>query len=90
MEVKGLESRRDTPNPVRAVPGLLLRSVLHDNTSKNMVLGTAILVGMLAGLTILSVSGFAVQMYLILSGKIPQSRQYMYPSHHTFVPFYHV
>lgn len=55
-----------------------------------MVLGTAILVGMLAGLTILSVSGFAVQMYLILSGKMPRSRQYMYPSHHTFVPFYHV
>jgi len=55
-----------------------------------MVLGTAVLVGVLAGLTVLCVSAFGVQMYFILSGKMPQSKQYMYPSHHTFVPFYHV
>jgi len=55
-----------------------------------MVLEAAILVGALAGLTILCVSAFGFQMYLIISGKLPQSKQYMYPSHHTFVPFYHV
>ena len=54
-----------------------------------MVLGTAILVGVLAGLTVLCVSSFGVQMYFLLSGKM-KSRQYVYPSHHTFVPFYHV
>lgn len=55
-----------------------------------MVLETAVLVGVLAGLTVLCVVAFGVQMHFILSGKIPQSRQYMYPSHHTFVPFYRV
>lgn len=55
-----------------------------------MVLETAVLVGVLAGLTVLCVVVFGIQMHFILSGKIPQSRQYMYPSHHTFVPFYRV
>lgn len=71
-------------------PVIAFSSAWQHIKGHKMVLGTAILVGMLAGLTILSVSGFAVQMYLILSGKMPRSRQYMYPSHHTFVPFYHV
>ena len=70
---------------------LLFRSVLHMHKIHSrvaiMVVEAAVIVGVFVGVVALCVVAFGVQMYAIVTGKIPQDKRYMYPHHHTLVPY---